>query len=176
MRNTGPVVPLYDGILFVHRTTPDQNTALTEAYLATHPDADEDGWRVIDGPVNVGPHHLHTDDEGTQYVPGPGPEGVDTFTGAVVHTALVNEDTITFRPDGTAYRKYAANRRYAPAMDGIVHTAEQIVVLEAARAYVDGIGPTDMTDPGKLAGHLMQAEVLLTKIADAFTQTSHEGS
>ena len=40
MRNTGPVVPLYDGILFVHGTTTDQITVLTETYHADHPDPD----------------------------------------------------------------------------------------------------------------------------------------
>ncbi|MFJ2110590.1 hypothetical protein ACIOEX_01455 [Streptomyces sp. NPDC087850] len=55
-------------------------------------------------------------------------------------------------------------------MDTIVRTAEQIVVIEAARAYVAGIGAIDMTNPGQLAGHLMGAETLLMRIADAFTE------
>ncbi|MBL1096884.1 hypothetical protein [Streptomyces coffeae] len=55
-------------------------------------------------------------------------------------------------------------------MDGIVRTAEQIVVIEAARTYVAGIRPVDMTDSGRLAGHLMAAETLLMKIAEAFNE------
>ncbi|MFE9060456.1 hypothetical protein [Streptomyces violaceusniger] len=56
-------------------------------------------------------------------------------------------------------------------MEAIVRTAAQIVVIEEARAYVDAIGPTDLTDPGRLAGHLMAAETLLMRIADAFTES-----
>lgn len=55
-------------------------------------------------------------------------------------------------------------------MDGIVRTAEQIVVIEAARTYVAEIRPVEMTNAGQLAGHLMAAETLLMKIADAFEE------
>lgn len=57
-------------------------------------------------------------------------------------------------------------------MDDIVRDAEQIVVIEEARAYVAGIGAIDMTNPGQLAGHLMAAETLLGRIVDAFTETT----
>lgn len=56
-------------------------------------------------------------------------------------------------------------------MDDIVRTAEQIAVIEAARAYVEGIGPIDLTNAGQLTGHLMAAELLLTKITAAFAET-----
>ncbi|TXS34152.1 hypothetical protein [Streptomyces sp. OR43] len=51
--------------------------------------------------------------------------------------------------------------------------AEQIVTIEAARAYVasmDRRKPFDLDAPnaGQLLGHLMSAEVLLMKIARAF--------
>ena len=55
-------------------------------------------------------------------------------------------------------------------MDDILRTAEQIVVIEEARAYVAGIGPIDMTSAGQLAGHLMGAETLLMKIAEVFSE------
>ncbi|MGW3571639.1 hypothetical protein ACWDSL_48535 [Streptomyces sp. NPDC000941] len=55
-------------------------------------------------------------------------------------------------------------------MDDVVRTAEQIVVIEAARAYVAGIRPVDMTNSGQLAGHLMAAEVLLAEIVEAFEE------
>ncbi|MFI6960971.1 hypothetical protein [Streptomyces sp. NPDC050255] len=51
--------------------------------------------------------------------------------------------------------------------------AEQIVTIEAARAYVASMAqrkPFDLDAPnvGQLLGHLMSAEVLLMKIANAF--------
>jgi hypothetical protein len=54
--------------------------------------------------------------------------------------------------------------------DDIVRTAQQIVTLQQVRAYVANIGPIDLANAGQLAGHLMQAEVLLGKVAAAFTQ------
>ncbi|GAA3478437.1 hypothetical protein [Streptomyces yanii] len=56
-------------------------------------------------------------------------------------------------------------------MDAI-RAAEQVVVIEAARAYVANIGPIDMTNAGQLAGHLMAAEVLLMQIASAFDEST----
>ncbi|AEM88312.1 hypothetical protein [Streptomyces violaceusniger] len=56
-------------------------------------------------------------------------------------------------------------------MEAIVRAAAQILVIEEARAYVDAIGPTDLNDPGRLAGHLMAAETLLMRIAEAFTES-----
>ncbi|MFB7219359.1 hypothetical protein [Streptomyces sp. NPDC056227] len=53
-------------------------------------------------------------------------------------------------------------------MDAI-RAAEQVVVIEEARAYVEGIGPIDLTNAGQLAGHLMAAETLLMRIAELFT-------
>ncbi|MBV9026060.1 MAG: hypothetical protein JO362_20255 [Streptomycetaceae bacterium] len=57
-------------------------------------------------------------------------------------------------------------------MDAIVRTAEQIVVIEAARAYVAGTEGrvVDTANPGQLVGHLMSAEVLLMRIAEAFAE------
>ncbi|MDX2732858.1 MULTISPECIES: hypothetical protein [Streptomyces] len=52
-------------------------------------------------------------------------------------------------------------------MDAI-REAEQVVVIEDVRAYVEGIGPIDMTNAGQLAGHLMAAETLLMRIAALF--------
>lgn len=46
--------------------------------------------------------------------------------------------------------------------------AEQAVVIEGVRAYVDGMGPIDPTNAGQVMGHLMGAETLLMKVADAF--------
>ncbi|MFB7223996.1 hypothetical protein [Streptomyces sp. NPDC056227] len=54
-------------------------------------------------------------------------------------------------------------------MDAI-RAAEQVVAIEAARAYVAAIGPIDMNSPGVLAGHLMAAETLLMQIAAAFEE------
>jgi hypothetical protein len=54
--------------------------------------------------------------------------------------------------------------------DDIVRTAQQIVTLEQVRAYVASIGPIDLANVGQLAGHLMQAEVLLGRVAAAFTE------
>ncbi|MDX2733567.1 hypothetical protein [Streptomyces sp. PA03-2a] len=59
-------------------------------------------------------------------------------------------------------------------MDAI-RAAEQVVVIEAARAYVANIGPIDMTNCGQLAGHLMTAEVLLMQIAAAFDDSKAKG-
>ena len=56
-------------------------------------------------------------------------------------------------------------------MDAIVSTAEQIVAIETARAYVEGIRPIDMTNAEQLRGHLMAAEVLLMKIVKTFEET-----
>ncbi|MGW1548704.1 hypothetical protein [Streptomyces sp. NPDC002346] len=56
-------------------------------------------------------------------------------------------------------------------MDAI-RAAEQVVVIEAARAYVAAIKPIDMTNAGSLAGHLMAAEVLLMQIASAFDEST----
>lgn len=56
--------------------------------------------------------------------------------------------------------------------DDIVRTAQQIVTLEQVRAYVASIGPIDLTNAGQLAGHLMQAEVLLGRVAAAFTESA----
>lgn len=53
-------------------------------------------------------------------------------------------------------------------MTDAIRAAEQVVVLEEVRAYVEGIGPIDMTNAGQLAGHLMGAETLLMRIAAAF--------
>lgn len=52
-------------------------------------------------------------------------------------------------------------------MDAI-RAAEQVVVIEAVRSYVEQIGPIDMSNSGQLAGHLMSAETLLMKIVKAF--------
>ncbi|MET9533537.1 hypothetical protein ABZY02_23735 [Streptomyces sp. NPDC006649] len=49
-----------------------------------------------------------------------------------------------------------------------IQAAEQIVVIETARAYVAGIGPIDLSNAGTLAGHLMAAETLLMSIVAAF--------
>ncbi|WP_405811227.1 hypothetical protein OG524_18995 [Streptomyces sp. NBC_01520] len=51
-----------------------------------------------------------------------------------------------------------------------IKAAEQAVVIEAARAYVAGIGVIDMTNAGTLAGHLMAAETLLMKVVAAFEE------
>lgn len=55
-------------------------------------------------------------------------------------------------------------------MDDILRTTEQIVVIEAARAYVEQISVIDLTNAEQLAGHLMSAEVLLMNITKAFTE------
>ncbi|MGW5273628.1 hypothetical protein ACWEQP_13770 [Streptomyces sp. NPDC004044] len=49
-----------------------------------------------------------------------------------------------------------------------IREAEQVVVIEDVRAYVEGIGHIDMTNCGQLAGHLMAAETLLMRIAALF--------
>lgn len=49
-----------------------------------------------------------------------------------------------------------------------IQEAGQAVVIEAARAYVEGIRVIDMNDAGRLAGHLMGAETLLARIVAAF--------
>ncbi|MGW4041109.1 hypothetical protein ACWEIM_33340 [Streptomyces sp. NPDC004778] len=49
-----------------------------------------------------------------------------------------------------------------------IQAAEQTAVIEAVRLYVQNIRPTDLTDAGRLVGHLMNAEVLLMNVADAF--------
>jgi len=54
--------------------------------------------------------------------------------------------------------------------DDIVRTAQQIVTLEQVRAYVASIGPIDLANAGQHVGHLMQAEVLLGRVAAAFTE------
>lgn len=52
----------------------------------------------------------------------------------------------------------------------VIQEAEQAVAIEAARAYVEGIGVIDLNDAGRLAGHLMGAETLLMKIVAAFAE------
>lgn len=52
----------------------------------------------------------------------------------------------------------------------IVQAAEQAVVIEEARAYVESITVIDMTDAGQLVGHLMGAETLLRRIVQAFAE------
>ncbi|WP_103512930.1 hypothetical protein [Streptomyces sp. SM13] len=54
-------------------------------------------------------------------------------------------------------------------VEPVLRAAEQAVVIEAVRAYVENIRPIDMTDNGRLVGHLMAAETLLIEIRDAFT-------
>ncbi|MET9534688.1 hypothetical protein ABZY02_29710 [Streptomyces sp. NPDC006649] len=49
-----------------------------------------------------------------------------------------------------------------------IRAAEQVVIIEAARAYVAGIGPIDLSNAGTLVGHLMAAETLLMSIVAAF--------
>lgn len=49
-----------------------------------------------------------------------------------------------------------------------IQEAEQAVVIEAARAYIENIRVIDMNDAGRLAGHLMGAETLLARIVAAF--------
>ena len=55
-------------------------------------------------------------------------------------------------------------------MDDPVRAAGQIAAIERARAYVERIGPIDLTNAGQLAGHLMEAEVLLEQIVKAFSE------
>ncbi|MGO4420639.1 hypothetical protein AB4Z54_18420 [Streptomyces sp. MCAF7] len=60
-------------------------------------------------------------------------------------------------------------------MDDILRAAAQTVVIEAARAYVEGTKrPIDMANAGQLAGHLMAAEVLLAEIVKAFEEPRAE--
>ncbi|MFJ8766686.1 hypothetical protein [Streptomyces clavifer] len=49
-----------------------------------------------------------------------------------------------------------------------IQEAAQTMALEAVRAHVESIGVVDMTDAGRLAGHLMTAEALLMDVAKAF--------
>ncbi|MFD8384325.1 hypothetical protein ACFV2X_38385 [Streptomyces sp. NPDC059679] len=56
-------------------------------------------------------------------------------------------------------------------MDDPVRAAGQIVAIEQARAYVERTKqPIDLTNAGQLAGHLMEAEVLLAEIVTAFSE------
>ncbi|WP_030186051.1 hypothetical protein [Streptomyces capuensis] len=56
-------------------------------------------------------------------------------------------------------------------MEDPVRVAGQIVAIEQARAYVERTKkPIDMTNAGQLAGHLMEAEVLLAEIVEAFSE------
>ncbi|MFE4337270.1 hypothetical protein ACFRQM_50670 [Streptomyces sp. NPDC056831] len=57
-----------------------------------------------------------------------------------------------------------------------IRAAEQVVAIEAARAYVADIGVIDLTNAGTLAGHLMAAETLLMQIAEAFEEPTEEGT
>ncbi len=62
------------------------------------------------------------------------------------------------------------HRRDTPVEDP-VRVAGQIVAIEQARAYVERTKkPIDMTNAGQLAGHLMEAEVLLAEIVEAFSE------
>ncbi|WP_206282509.1 hypothetical protein [Streptomyces rhizosphaericus] len=58
-------------------------------------------------------------------------------------------------------------------METIVRTPAQVEVIEEARAYVEGMfqGRLDETNAGQLLGHLMTAELLLMRIAEAFGET-----
>ncbi|MFB7554064.1 hypothetical protein [Streptomyces sp. NPDC056154] len=56
-----------------------------------------------------------------------------------------------------------------------IRAAEQVVAIEAARAYVADIGVIDLTNAGTLAGHLMAAETLLMQIAAAFEEPTERG-
>ena len=78
---------------------------------------------------------------------GPGPDGTQTFTGAVVHTLLVDEDTVTFRGDGTAYRKYAPGQPTVD-LDALLaptpnRDATTTAVAKALRAVADRMDATD---------------------------------
>ncbi|NEB42298.1 hypothetical protein [Streptomyces sp. SID14515] len=53
--------------------------------------------------------------------------------------------------------------------DPVLRDAEQTVVIEAVRAYVENIRPIDLSDSGRLVGHLMAAEMLLIEVGAAFT-------
>lgn len=55
-----------------------------------------------------------------------------------------------------------------------LQAAEQAAVIEAARLYVENIRPIDLTDAGRLVGHLMSAEVLLMEIVTAFADPTTE--
>ncbi|MEV6133097.1 hypothetical protein AB0M05_40965 [Streptomyces violaceusniger] len=50
----------------------------------------------------------------------------------------------------------------------IVRIAEQVVLIESARIYVAGMGPTDLTSRIVVSGHLTAAKALLTQIANTF--------
>ncbi|MFE9003247.1 hypothetical protein ACFYOY_14045 [Streptomyces sp. NPDC007875] len=55
-------------------------------------------------------------------------------------------------------------------MDEIVRAAAQVMVIEEARSYVEGMGRVDETNNGQLLGHLMAAETLLMRIVTAFAE------
>jgi hypothetical protein len=62
-----------------------------------------------------------------------------------------------------------------PMDDEVFRAAAQVMVLEKARAYVEGTRrPIDLTNAGQLAGHLMSAEVLLAEIVTAFAEPTTE--
>ncbi|MFJ2418298.1 hypothetical protein [Streptomyces brevispora] len=57
----------------------------------------------------------------------------------------------------------------------VIRAAAQAVVIEEVRAYIEQIhsrGRVDLTDTGRMVGHLMSAEVLLMNVAEAFTPTN----
>ncbi|MFB6850843.1 hypothetical protein ACWF95_40170 [Streptomyces vinaceus] len=57
-----------------------------------------------------------------------------------------------------------------------IQAAAQAAAIEEVRVYVENIRPTDLTDAGRLVGHLMNAEVLLMNVAAAFAdRTDTEG-
>jgi hypothetical protein len=59
-------------------------------------------------------------------------------------------------------------------MTSPIRAAEQVVAIEAARAYVAGIKPIDLANAGTLTGHLMAAETLLMQIAAAFAEPAQQ--
>jgi hypothetical protein len=62
-----------------------------------------------------------------------------------------------------------------PMIEEVFRVAVQVVVLEKARAYVEGAQqPIDLTNASQLAGHLMSAEVLLAEIVTAFAEPTTE--
>ena len=62
-----------------------------------------------------------------------------------------------------------------PMDDEVFRVAARVVVLEKARAYVEGTRQRiDLTNAGQLAGHLMKAEVLLAEIVTAFAEPTTE--
>ncbi|MEI5032439.1 hypothetical protein RB201_04360 [Streptomyces sp. S1A(2023)] len=56
-------------------------------------------------------------------------------------------------------------------VEPVIRAVEQAVVIEAVRAYVENIRPIDLTDAGRLVGHLMAAETLLIEVGAAFAPT-----